>query len=127
MNGPRQLPGGSNLVPTAMGKHALEYYDSTPLHSSKPTAAGQRSKKENGNNSGPEIHIRPLDYCSLISGDSHSAELERTAKDLAQWLTVVELGLNGMLDNSIEEESEHDFGDSLSHESLLAIANDRSP
>ncbi|KAG5635217.1 hypothetical protein H0H81_012021 [Sphagnurus paluster] len=61
--------------------------------------------------------IRPLDYSRLITEDNTYSELARTIDDLTQWLTVVEAGLNGMLDkvyaDTIEEEQEvtSDFED----------------
>ena len=42
--------------------------------------------------------VRPLDYTALITHDSTHAELARTVEDLQQWLSVVEVGLVGMLD-----------------------------
>lgn len=57
---------------------------------------------------GPQI--RPLDYLSLITHESTHAELARTIEDLTQWLSLVEVGLSGMLEtthnNTIEEEKE---------------------
>lgn len=58
--------------------------------------------------SGPQI--RPLDYASLITHESTHTELARTIEDLTQWLSIVEVGLGGMLDlsytDTIEEEQE---------------------
>jgi len=59
-----------------------------------------------------------LDYFSLMSENSHSAELDRTVKNLAQCLSVIEAGLNTMLDKTIEEEDDDEFGDSA-HDGLL--------
>lgn len=57
---------------------------------------------------GPQI--RPLDYLSLITHESTHAELARTIEDLTQWLSLVEIGLGGILEtthtNTIEEEKE---------------------
>ncbi|KAH0589372.1 hypothetical protein H2248_005130 [Termitomyces sp. 'cryptogamus'] len=54
--------------------------------------------------------IRPLDYSKLFMADNTSSELARTIDDLVQWLTVVEVGLSGLLDkipaDTIEEEQE---------------------
>ncbi|KAG6844346.1 hypothetical protein H0H87_007622 [Tephrocybe sp. NHM501043] len=54
--------------------------------------------------------IRPLDYNRLITADDTYSELARTIDDLTQWLTVVEVGLSGMLEkihtDTIEEEQE---------------------
>jgi hypothetical protein len=54
--------------------------------------------------------VRPLNYTALITHDSTHAELARTVEDLQQWLSVVEIGLVGMLDkvyaDTIEEEQE---------------------
>ncbi|RDB16854.1 Serine/threonine-protein kinase KIC1 [Hypsizygus marmoreus] len=54
--------------------------------------------------------VRQLDYSRLISEDNTHAELARTIDDLTQWLSVVEVGLNGMLEkeyaDTIEEEQE---------------------
>lgn len=128
MNGTRQLPGSLHLASTTTSKGASE--DSSPYHESGPlsskTTGNHQSKKENSY-SGSGLYTRPLDYCALISGESHSTELERTAKDLAQWLTLVEAGFNGLLDNSITEESDFDSGDSLGHDNKLARASDISP
>ncbi|GLB37162.1 putative ste ste20 ysk protein kinase [Lyophyllum shimeji] len=61
--------------------------------------------------------LRPLDYSMLITGENTYSELARTIDDLTQWLTVVEVGLTGMLDkvytDTIEEEQEvpSDFED----------------
>jgi protein-serine/threonine kinase len=60
------------------------------------------------NFTGPQI--RPLDYLSLITHESTHAELARTIEDLTKWLSVVEIGLSGMLEtthtDTIEEEQE---------------------
>ncbi|KAG6907910.1 hypothetical protein DXG01_006965 [Tephrocybe rancida] len=54
--------------------------------------------------------IRALDYSKLITADNTYSELAQTIEDLTQWLTVVEVGLGGMLDkvhaDTIEEEQE---------------------
>ncbi|KAG6862205.1 hypothetical protein C0995_002135 [Termitomyces sp. Mi166 len=54
--------------------------------------------------------IRPLDYSKLLTTDNAYSELARTVDDLMQWLTVVEVGLSGILDkvpaDTIEEEQE---------------------
>jgi hypothetical protein len=54
--------------------------------------------------------VRPLNYTALITHDSTHAELARTVEDLQQWLSVVEVGLVGMLDkvyaDTIEEQEE---------------------
>ncbi|KAG6868922.1 hypothetical protein C0993_007696 [Termitomyces sp. T159_Od127] len=54
--------------------------------------------------------IRPLDYSKLFTAENASSELARTTDDLLQWLTVVEMGLSGLLDklpaDTIEEEQE---------------------
>lgn len=46
----------------------------------------------------------------MASHDGTHTELARTVDDLAQWLSVVEVGLIGMLDSGIEAaiEEEHD-------------------
>jgi len=55
--------------------------------------------------------MRPLDFAALmVSHDRTHTELARTVDDLAQWLSFVEVGLIGMLDNgadaAIDEEHE---------------------
>jgi hypothetical protein len=55
--------------------------------------------------------LRPLDFAALVqSPDAMHAELARTVDELAQWLSVVEVGLTQMLDgaceDTIEEEQE---------------------
>ncbi|KAI0949506.1 hypothetical protein AcW1_009097 [Taiwanofungus camphoratus] len=55
--------------------------------------------------------IRPLDIASLtVSHEATHSELARTVDELAQWLSLVELGLTQMLDKAnqgtIEEEQE---------------------
>lgn len=55
--------------------------------------------------------LRPLDYSDLMGSDENThAELSKTVDDLTRWLSVVELGLTGMLDplgtDTIEEEEE---------------------
>ncbi|KAF5385865.1 hypothetical protein D9615_002457 [Tricholomella constricta] len=54
--------------------------------------------------------VRPLNYSKLITDENTYSELARTIDDLTQWLTVVEVGLSGMLDkvytDTIEEEQE---------------------
>lgn len=59
--------------------------------------------------------LRPLDYSALVGADQTRAELARTIEDLSRCLTVVEIGLNGMLDSvrgdAIEEEQEDSFID----------------
>lgn len=57
--------------------------------------------------------MKPLDFGPLTRSheDTHS-QLARTVEDLAQWLSVVEVGLTQMLENvgelTIEEEQEQD-------------------
>ncbi|KAG6897398.1 hypothetical protein C0992_001904 [Termitomyces sp. T32_za158] len=54
--------------------------------------------------------IRPLDYSKLFTANKVYSELARTTDDLLQWLTVVEVGLSGILDelpaDTIEKEQE---------------------
>ena len=57
--------------------------------------------------------IKPLDFAPLTrSHEGTHAQLARTVEDLAQWLSVVEVGLTQMLENvgelTIEEEQEQD-------------------
>ncbi|KAG7441642.1 uncharacterized protein BT62DRAFT_974550 [Guyanagaster necrorhizus] len=59
--------------------------------------------------------LRPLDFSTLVGAHQTRAELARTIEDLSRCLAVVEVGLNGMLDNvrgdAIEEEQEDSFVD----------------
>lgn len=57
--------------------------------------------------------IRPLDFGRFInSHEGTHSELARTVEDLAQWLSVVEIGLSSILDkaaeHTIEEEQEQE-------------------
>ncbi|KAF5322201.1 hypothetical protein D9619_001844 [Psilocybe cf. subviscida] len=55
---------------------------------------------------------RPLDYATLINQPSTAAaELDLTLKSLSHWLDVVEIGLNSVLDNAIEEETDGSYDD----------------
>ncbi|KAG8891134.1 hypothetical protein FRC00_014224 [Tulasnella sp. 408] len=42
--------------------------------------------------------IQPLNYAALLTGDDVQTELARVVEDLRTWLTVVETGLNGVLE-----------------------------
>lgn len=49
---------------------------------------------------GPDL--RPLDFGALMtSHDSTHQELARTVDDLMQWLSIVETGLNGVLEKTM--------------------------
>jgi hypothetical protein len=51
--------------------------------------------------------IGPFDYVALINHEqSLRRDLENTLKVLAHWLGTIEAGLNTVLDNAIEEESD---------------------
>lgn len=66
-----------------------------------------------GFNVSPSLTIHPLDYPALVAQENlHEKELNRTLKGLVQLLTVVEAGLNSILDNAIEEEQELPLDDS---------------
>ena len=57
--------------------------------------------------------LLPLDFAPLVhSHEETHTQLARTVDDLAQWLSVVELGLSHMLDkaseDTIEEEQEQE-------------------
>ncbi|KAG6813319.1 hypothetical protein H0H92_012132 [Tricholoma furcatifolium] len=85
---------------------------STPTSSERGALHAREPSMDNLINSTP-LHgppIRPLDYTRLIMVDNTYTELARTIDNLTQWLTVVEVGLNGMLGKSytdtIEEEQE---------------------
>ncbi|KII92284.1 hypothetical protein PLICRDRAFT_103827 [Plicaturopsis crispa FD-325 SS-3] len=85
---------------------------------------------------------RPLDYTAiLVSHEATHIELARTVDDLTQWLSVVEVGLTGMLEkafeDTIEEEQEglpeasvsldvdHEPpGENSLHDTSIAISND---
>jgi hypothetical protein len=63
--------------------------------------------------------LRHLAYGDLVhSPDLTHAELERTVNHLAEWLTTVEIGLSGILDegdgDTIEEEGEDSLTDNHS-------------
>ena len=58
--------------------------------------------------------MRPLDFSALMrSHEGTHVELARTVEDLSQWLSVVEVGLSGMLDITSE-----DFTITEEHEDL---------
>lgn len=63
--------------------------------------------------------MRPLDFSALMrSHEGTHVELARTVEDLSQWLSVVEVGLSGMLDTTgedltITEEQEESNGADL--------------
>ncbi|KAG6865846.1 hypothetical protein C0991_011178 [Blastosporella zonata] len=86
-----------------------------PLLVSVSTSGNLHSRKISASNgaTGTPLHgppIRPLDYSKLIAANNTYSELARTIDDLTQWLTVVEVGLGGMLEkahtDTIEEEQE---------------------
>jgi protein-serine/threonine kinase len=78
--------------------------------------------------------LRPLDFDILMTSKERThAELAHTVDDLTQWLSVVEMGLVGMLervnDDTIEEEQEDSITDkaednmvrdTISHDDHLA-------
>lgn len=42
--------------------------------------------------------VQPFNYATLLTGDDVQTELARVVEDLKTWLTVVETGLNGVLE-----------------------------
>lgn len=53
--------------------------------------------------------VGPLDYSALVTNGTTYSELTKTINDLATWLSVVETGLNGVLEgdfDTIKEEQE---------------------
>ncbi|KDQ21361.1 hypothetical protein BOTBODRAFT_25796 [Botryobasidium botryosum FD-172 SS1] len=76
-------------------------------HSHSTSATGMETETEEGllsssttswlhTGSGPPI--RPLDYSAILSSGDLLTELSHTVDDLAQWLGIVEGGLNAVLD-----------------------------
>lgn len=73
--------------------------------------------------------IKPLDFAPLTrSHEGTHAQLAKTVEDLAQWLSVVEVGLTQMLENvgelTIEEEQEQDDAGPVIEKSEIPRPND---
>lgn len=142
--GQRYFPSFSSMLPApgAPTATAQEEVVSTPdSHSSDTSLAHSRFERQRSNSqlasqvqpqsymhsqslslSHPSMPRRPLDYASLINQPSAAAaELDSTLKSLSQWLDVVEIGLNSVLDNAIEEEtdSSYDEKDNFSSHELV--------
>ena len=118
MNGIRHMAGTPNFQkPSNLTLEEL----SPPKHGESPsqTIAPNRHRAEyqnvtsnsmtptSGSNISSSLTIHPLDYPALAAQENlHEKELNRTLKELVQWLTAVEAGFNSILDNAIEEEQE---------------------
>ena len=84
-----------------------------------PSPALDPSEKPPADPSSNPAFLRHLAYGDLVhSPDLTHAELERTVNHLAEWLSTVEIGLSGILDegdgDTIEEEGEDSLTDNQS-------------
>jgi len=132
MNGARQFPSLSSLLP-------LPTMDAPPddsLLQVENTKTGYQARN------GPELEqtipvgpphvyttshpvLRPFDYTALINQDqSLDGDVENTLKTLVNWLSTIEAGLNTVLDNAIEEESDDHPGDLHDDDQISEANND---
>jgi len=119
----RNVPTPANASTTSLG---LAHTNSPPLSDppqpySYDTPSSLNFGASNGS-LGPAI--RPLDFGALmLSREGTHTELARTVADLSQWLSVVEVGLSGMLDtageDTIAEEQEEPAGAEVRTELLV--------
>ncbi len=112
LTGQRHFPSLSGILPTTPNSVIHEeppvLYDSDS--SSHRTEQQNLSNSTSSLNYGPLNTPHPLNYSSLIGQKSlANAELDHTLKSLASWLAAVEIGLNSVLDNVIEEETDMGF------------------
>jgi len=114
VNGTRHFPGFSSVllpqVADANSEETNTYSDNTSAYHKGSGMASHQQRRTNMStgysetNSEPVPSIRTLDYSSLVTENSHSAELDRSFKTLTHLLSVIEAGFNTMLDKTIEEE-----------------------
>ncbi|KAI0085126.1 hypothetical protein BDY19DRAFT_457360 [Irpex rosettiformis] len=95
---------GNELSSSSVGASHMRSYSYSALHAAFTSSTTNPL-------TGPMI--RPLDFGAFIhSHEGTHSELARTVEDLAQWLSVVEIGLSSILDkaaeHTIEEEQEQE-------------------
>jgi protein-serine/threonine kinase len=100
----RNIAASASVSTTSLGlPHANSPPLSDPSYSYSNNTSSFNSGAPNGS-FGPAI--RPLDFGALmLSHEGTHAELARTVADLTQWLSVVEVGLSGMLDTAADEDT----------------------
>ena len=105
--------GNDSSSSSAVQTH-LRSYSFGALHASFTSSAADHLM-------GPPI--RPLDLGTIVeTHETTHLELARTVEDLAQWLSVVELGLSQILDNAIENTIEEE----QEQEDVPGLSNDAS-
>lgn len=114
------LPAPSAPTPTSSVSEDIYTPDSIDASQSHSRFERQRSNSQltsqtsHSQSSQSLSHLtmpgRPLDYAALINQPSAAAtELDLTLKSLSHWLDAVEVGLNSVLDNAIEEETDGSY------------------
>ncbi|KAF8622349.1 hypothetical protein AX15_007081 [Amanita polypyramis BW_CC] len=107
---------GSNHVPSRRQGNPVELHRSNVIHKKQtselltgaPSNIHYSALRGQITSLGPSI--APLDYTELIANDSTSSELARMLGDLSQWLSVIEMGLTGALDNTLSDAIEEEGG-----------------
>jgi hypothetical protein len=111
---------GFSVVPLRRHKNPSELHRSNSSHKkqvSELLIGGQSNSNIMHHFPASRDHIKdfgpsvvPLDYPDLIENSTVSSELARTLDDLSQWLSVIELNLTGVLDNTFSDVIEEEDG-----------------
>lgn len=99
-------PGLKSLTNVSTSSLGLPRTHSPPSDSSYPQSNGVSSSAISNSAIASALGpaMRPLDFSALMrSHEGTHVELARTVEDLSQWLSVVEVGLSGMLDITSED------------------------
>ncbi|KAG8985286.1 hypothetical protein FRB90_004836, partial [Tulasnella sp. 427] len=102
---PPSPSGGISPLTRAFGSFSQGHMDSPQTDgsgantSSNSTASASTSiSSATSISTGYGPPIQPFNYAALLTGDDVQTELARVVEDLKTWLTVVETGLNGVLE-----------------------------
>jgi protein-serine/threonine kinase len=99
----RNIAASASASTTSLG---LPHANSPPLSDPSYSYSNNTSFNSGAPNVSFRPAIRPLDFGALmLSHEGTHAELARTVADLTQWLSVVEVGLSGMLDTAADEDT----------------------
>ena len=121
---------GFSVVPLRRHKKSFELHRSNSSQKKQVSEllAGSQSNssimhhfsasRDQINDFGPSVV--PLDYPDLIENNTMSSELARTLDDLSQWLSVIELNLTGVLDNTFSDVIEEEDGYLDSKDKIVA-------
>lgn len=93
VDSPRDISGSPFTISSSAFEHQR--------HNVDPNLRSNSSRAHNLFSGLPSIH--PLDYSALITTGTTHSELAHTVDGLIQWLTVIETGLNGMLDQEYSD------------------------